>query len=179
MLKGVQKGGKGKDEHPAVPKVASVLQEAAGGGQIRLFDESMHLVTTLPQVLTPGAISGLRAGGGDPKGDKPFPGGQGQCLGHGLLPHGLVVDEMIGGEDGYEGLGVVSFNAVQAQDDGRQGVASQGLAYDLILKDRVHALELFADLKDMLFIGHDPDPVGGENGHDPGNCLLQQRPVAV
>ncbi len=181
ILEGMEKGGQGKNKHPAVPEVPAGFQKAAGGRQVRFFYKPLHLVAALPQVLASGdvSISGLRCAGSDPEGHEPFLGSQFTGFGHTILPHGQIVDEVIGREDGHKRLGVQFLDAVQTQDDGRQCVAPQGFADDLVLNSGIHVLDLFADFKDMLFIGHNPDPLGGQDIHYPGDCLLQEGLVPI
>ena len=151
----VEIGPRGEQEDPAVPEEGTALQEALGGGEVRLLDEAidhMHAFDALQDVTALDvAVAGVRPGWLDAEGH------QAAVLRRGKAPHdgameGLGVgDDVIGGLDEHQCVGIARQQPNRGGGDRRTGVARHRLEQDRLRFDADLA-KLLVDQEAMLVV---------------------------
>ena len=157
-------GGDGPDEHAGIPGEAALGEELLGEVGAGFFAEAFDLEGEIFAIDSGdgGALAAfdVAVGGAGPSrldadGNEAIAlGGDGDGVAHDGLVGGGVGDELIGGEDHHDGLGIAGGDDADAEGDGGCGVALGGLGNDVLGGE--HGGEL-ADGGDLFFVGEDED----------------------
>lgn len=118
------------------------------------------------------AVGGAWPGGADADGDEAvgvFGEGEGVC--HDGLVGGGVLDELVGGEDHHDGVGVAGGNESDAEGNGGCGIAFGGLGEDIF------GGEFFGDGADGIElegVGEDEDVFRGDEAFEAVDGLFEE-----
>ncbi len=156
--------GDGPNEHAGIPGEAALGEKLLGEVGAGLFAEAFDLVGEIFAIYSVDggafaafdvAVGGAGPGGFDADGDESIAMG---CDGNGIAHHGLVGrcvgDQLIGGEDHHDSLGIAGGDDADAEGYGWCGVALGGLGNDVFGGE--HGGEL-AYGGDLFFVGKDED----------------------
>ena len=141
-----------------------MAEELLGEFRVGFFAEAFDFVGRVCEVETGEggfftsldiAVGGAGPGGLDADGEEGVgAGGGGEGISEDGLESGLVLNELIGGEDGHGGLGVTGGDEADAEGDGGGGVTFGRLGEDVL------GGELGGDFADFFFlegVGEDED----------------------
>ncbi len=157
-------GGDGPDKHASIPREAALGEELLGEVGARFFAETFDLVGEIFAIDSGdgGALAAfdVAVGGAGPSrldadGDEAIAlGGDGDGITHDGLVSGGVGDELIGGENHHDSLGIAGGDDTDAEGDGGCGIAFGWFRDDVLGGE--HGGEL-ANGGDLFFVGENED----------------------
>jgi len=171
----------GPDEHAGIPGEVSLAEEGFGEFRVGLFAEADDLDGLVGELYFAEvsrfatldvAVRRAGPGGLDADGDEAVCSlGGGEGVGEDALEGGGVLDELVGGEDGHDGIGITRGDEADAEGDGGRGVTLGGLGEDVLRREHV------GDLADAFFlegVGEDEDIFLWDEAVEPGDGLLEE-----
>ena len=157
-------GGDGPNKHASIPGEAALGEELLGEVGAGLFAEAFDFEREIFAIYSVDggafaafdvAVGGAGPGGFDADGDESIAmGGDGDGIAHDGLVGRCVGDQLIGGEDHHDSLGIAGGDDADAEGYGWCGVALGGLGNDVFGGE--HGGEL-AYGGDLFFVGKDED----------------------
>jgi hypothetical protein len=170
-------GRDGPDEHAGVPPEVALTEERVGHLRVRFLPETTHLedVGVAPQL--PPLLDVAEPGAGprrlDSDGDERSGGCRLPRAGPQVAAEGRgVADEVVGGQDGHDGLRVAAQDEAHAKGHGRGGVSLGRLGHD-VLRRQLPAGLAHGGL--LLAVGQHEDMRGRHRVAEPLDRLLQHR----
>ena len=178
----IEDGLHGPDEDARIPAEVPRSEELLGQLAVGLLGEGPHLpqpvVSCIGQVFVLDvAVPGVRPRRCDAEREQ-LVGLRRPVHGHGehVAEPGLIRNQVVSGCDDHGRLRIPLDDALGSIGEARSGVAHEGLAEDLVLRD---ARELVEDVRLVPGVGHHVHAVGRHHGLEPVRRHLDEGPPAV
>ena len=137
LAHGIRQRARRPEKHAGVPEVIARGNELLGPVQVGLLGKAAYVQRSLVAGIVAGlnvAVAGFRTGGLDAQHHHVVTGrGQGDGFVERLQEARLVGDDVIGGKDAQDGIGILAFDEESGQAAGGRGVARHRLLNDLLL----------------------------------------------